>query len=208
MIDKNKRNISEGVESNNPSNLDELKDTLKVIIITGLLAWVLTTYGVGFAHVPTGSMENTVKADSHLLVNKGIYIFSEPKRGDIVTFTTDNNNNTMIYLKRIIGLPGEKIEGRDGYVYINGEKLTEDYVKEALKDDFGPYVIPENSYFMMGDNRDRSDDSRVNVGFVPVENLVGKARFLFFSHNVDEAWYKPWTWPKKIRWSRLFDKIK
>ena len=61
---------------------------------------------------------------------------------------------------------------------------------------------------MMGDNRDRSDDSRVNVGFVPFENLVGRARFLFFSHNDAEAWYKPWTWPKKIRWSRLFDSIK
>ena len=74
-------------------------------------------------------------------------------------------------------------------------------------DDFVEVTVPEDNYFMMGDNRDRSDDSRVNVGFVPFENLVGRARFLFFSHNDEEAWYKPWTWPKKIRWSRLFDQI-
>lgn len=76
-----------------------------------------------------------------------------------------------------------------------------------INDDFEEVKIPDGSYFMMGDNRDRSDDSRVNVGFVPAENLVGKARFLFFSHNDEDAWYKPWTWPKKIRWSRLFNKI-
>lgn len=74
-------------------------------------------------------------------------------------------------------------------------------------DDFKEIVVPQGNYFMMGDNRDRSDDSRVNVGFVPAANLVGKARFLFFSHNEDEEWYKPWSWPKKIRWDRLFDSI-
>ena len=74
-------------------------------------------------------------------------------------------------------------------------------------DEFSEVKVPQGTYFMMGDNRDQSDDSRVNVGFVPEENLVGKARFLFFSHNSEEPWYKPWTWPKKIRWSRLFNSI-
>ena len=74
-------------------------------------------------------------------------------------------------------------------------------------DEFSEVKVPQGTYFMMGDNRDRSDDSRVNVGFVPEENLVGKARFLFFSHNDEDAWYKPWTWPKKIRWYRLFNSI-
>ena len=68
--------------------------------------------------------------------------------------------------------------------------------------------MPQGSFVVMGDNRDKSNDSRFDVGFVPFENLVGKARFLFFSHNDEGAWYKPWTWPKKIRWERLFDKIK
>lgn len=76
-----------------------------------------------------------------------------------------------------------------------------------LNDDFEEVRVPEGHYFMMGDNRDRSDDSRVNVGFVPFENIVGKARFLFYSHNDTGAWYKPWTWPKKVRWFRLFNKI-
>lgn len=76
-----------------------------------------------------------------------------------------------------------------------------------INDEFEEVKVPDGHYFMMGDNRDRSDDSRVNVGFVPFENLVGKARFLFFSHNDKDAWYMPWTWPKKIRWSRLFNKI-
>ena len=75
-------------------------------------------------------------------------------------------------------------------------------------DNFAEVTVPEGNYFVMGDNRDRSDDSRIHVGFVPFENLVGKARVLFFSYDPQEgAWYKPWTWGKKIRWRRLFSKI-
>ena len=77
-----------------------------------------------------------------------------------------------------------------------------------MEDNVEELVVPEGHYFMMGDNRDRSDDSRVSVGFVPFENLVGRARFLFFSQNPEYDWYKPWLWPKKIRWKRLFNTIK
>ncbi|MDR1694620.1 MAG: signal peptidase I [Lactobacillaceae bacterium] len=75
-------------------------------------------------------------------------------------------------------------------------------------DDFEEITVPEGKFFAMGDNRDRSDDSRRIVGMVPMENIVGKARVLFFSHNNEGAWYKPWTWPRIIRWRRLFSIIK
>lgn len=95
------------------------------------------------------------------------------------------------------------------------ETLPEGFKHNILEvSDYEPQVdnttkvtVPEGHIFVMGDNRDRSDDSRVSVGFVPVENLVGKARFLFFSHNDKGAWYKPWTWPKMIRWSKIFDTL-
>ena len=145
------------------------------------------------------------------------------------------------FIKRIIGLPGDKVKMENGRLFINGEEVKREEVENfVLRDDYGngerfhqyietlpggkqhnilelsdyekedntpEVVVPQNSYFVMGDNRDRSDDSRVRVGFVPAENLVGKARFLFFSHNNDDAWYQPWYWPRKIRWSRLFNKI-
>jgi len=77
-----------------------------------------------------------------------------------------------------------------------------------VEDNVEELTVPEGHYFMMGDNRDRSDDSRISVGFVPFENLVGKARFLFFSQDPEYAWYKPWVWPRKIRWKRLLNTIK
>ncbi len=159
----------------------------------------------------------------------------------MVVFKFPQDNRTD-FIKRIIGLPGDKLKLEQGRLYINGKQVARDEIEDfVLRDkrgnaerfhqyvetlpegykhkiievsdfetvDYMPEIeIPQNSYFVMGDNRDHSDDSRVNVGFVPAENLVGKARFLFFSHNDEDAWYKPWTWPKKIRWNRLFNKIK
>ena len=79
---------------------------------------------------------------------------------------------------------------------------------ERIVDNTEKLVVPEDHYFVMGDNRDRSDDSRISVGFVPKDNLVGKAKFIFFSHNDKGAIYKPWTWGKAIRWDRLFKGIR
>ena len=165
----------------------------------------------------------------------------EPNRGDVVVFKFPQDNRTD-YIKRVIGLPGDKIKLENGRLYVNGELVEraeiEDFVIRDSKgnaeryhqyvetlpdgvkhkilevsdseneDNVPELTVPQGYYFVMGDNRDRSDDSRVNVGFVPFENLVGKARFLFFSPNEDGVWYKPWSWPKKIRWERLFNKIK
>jgi signal peptidase I len=88
----------------------------------------------------------------------------------------------MYYVKRVIGLPGETIEGIDGYVYINGEKIEETYVKSLLEENFGPYTIPENCYFMMGDNRSMSFDSRLwENKYVSIDKIVGKAMFKYLS---------------------------
>ncbi len=86
-------------------------------------------------------------------------------------------------------------------------KILEISDHEVQVDNTTKVTVPDGHYFVMGDNRDRSDDSRLSVGFVPFENLVGKARFLFFSHNDKGTWYKPWTWPKKVRWSKIFDTL-
>ena len=111
-----------------------------------------------------------------------------------------------ILLHMTDGIIAFNIKGEIIHINVAAKELLEISDSED-NDEFSEVKVPQGTYFMMGDNRDRSDDSRVNVGFVPEENLVGKARFLFFSHNDEDAWYKPWTWPKKIRWSRLFNSI-
>ena len=157
------------------------------------------------ARVPTGSMETTVPAGAEVFTTR-CFNKDNIKRGDVVVFYNDELNLTLF--KRCIGLPGDTVEfDGTGEVYINGELYEEPYVS-SFSDFEGTFTVPEDCYFVMGDNRDRSDDSRIHVGFVPFENLVGKARVLFFSYDPQEgAWYKPWTWGKKIRWRRLFSKI-
>ena len=141
-----------------------------------------------------------------------------------------------------MGLPGDKVQVKDGRLYINGEKVarkeTDRYVideyvavpefyhqyeetlpegkvhrileisdEERIVDNTEELTVPEDMFFMMGDNRDRSDDSRLSVGFVPKENLVGKAKFIFFSHSDKGKLIKPWTWFNAIRWRRFFKGI-
>ncbi len=233
-------------------------DTLKTVFYAILIAILIRTVWFEPFKIPSGSMYPTLYVGDYLFVSKYTYGYSKhslpwslplfegriwedaPQRGDVVVFKYPADNRTD-FIKRVIGLPGDKIKLEKGRLYINGEQVkreqTDDFVLrtpygsaerynqyiETLpngvkhrileisdneqNDEFAELEVPAGNYFMMGDNRDRSDDSRVSVGFVPAENLVGKARFLFFSHNEDQEWYKPWGWPKKIRWSRLFNKI-
>ena len=237
---------------------ESFAETIKTIVYAILIAVVIRSLWFEPFKIPSGSMYPTLYIGDYLFVSKYTYGYSKhsfpfslplfegriwkdaPKRGDVVVFKNPQDNATD-YIKRVIGLSGDKIKLEGGRLFINGKMLErkneEEFVlrnkfggadrfrqytevlpegKEHLilevsdheaNDDFEEVVVPKGSYFMMGDNRDRSDDSRVNVGFVPEENLIGRARFLFFSHNDEEAWYKPWTWPKKIRWSRLFNLI-
>ncbi len=125
--------------------------------------------------VPTGSMENTIMVGDRVITLRLSYLFHDPERGDIIVFPFPDDES-LDYIKRIIGLPGDKVEGKDGYVYINGKRLEEPYVTSTLDEDFGPYVVPKNSYFMMGDNRDASEDSRVwDDKFVKRSKIIGKA---------------------------------
>lgn len=121
-------------------------------------------------------------AGDRILVNRLSYIFGEPQRGDIVTFIYPDDGKTL-YLKRIIGLPGETISGKKGVIYIDGQPLQEDFTEEVSYDNFGPYTVPEGSYFMMGDNRNDSWDSRYwEHKFVKLEDIIGKAELSYFPH--------------------------
>lgn len=237
---------------------ESFADTVKTVVYAILIAIVIRTFWFEPFKIPSGSMYPTLYVGDYLFVSKYTYGYSKhslpwsipllegriwktaPNRGDVVVFKYPRDNRTD-FIKRVIGLPGDKIKLENGRLYINGQKVEREEIEDFVmrndfgnaeryrqyieilpngvkhrileisdheaNDDFEEVQVPQGTYFMMGDNRDRSDDSRVNVGFVPEENLVGKARFLFFSHNDEEAWYKPWTWPKKIRWSRLFNRI-
>jgi signal peptidase I len=164
--------------------------------------------------------------------------YDAPQRGDVVVFKNPHEVHTD-YIKRVIGLPGDRVQVKDGRLFINGEMvertetdkyMIDDYVDmpefyhqyyeklpggkehrileisdgERIVDNTEEFVVPADSFFMMGDNRDRSNDSRISVGFVPKENLVGKAKFIFFSHNDKGSLFKPWTWYRAIRWRRIF----
>jgi signal peptidase I len=166
-----------------------------------------------------------------------------PERGDVAVFKLPSDTN-IDYIKRVIGLPGDRIQMKEGTLFINDvavkKERIEDYVdpnteamerrglklvpqfRETLPNgvsynvlDFGTmgldntdvFVVPDGNYFMMGDNRDNSSDSRESVGFVPIENFVGRADILFFSIQKDATLKRIWEWPFKIRWSRFFNLI-
>ena len=162
--------------------ISELLDWTKTIIIALAVGFVASKVLITSAQVPTGSMEDTVMAGSRLLINRVAYAVSEPKRGDIVAFYYPDDEET-VYLKRIIALPGETVEGRDGKVCVDGEPLEEEYVAEEIDSDFGPFYVPADMYFVMGDNRNDSWDSRFwDHQFVEKGDIIGKAAFSYYPH--------------------------
>jgi signal peptidase I len=178
-----------------------------VMVVLLIRAFVAQAY-----NIPSGSMKPTLLVGDFILVNKLVYRFSEPQRGDIVVFKYPIDPN-IDFIKRIVALPGEEVEVRNNQVFINGKPLPlievnreeengvrkviyEEVLPEGIKHkvqfyedfpfskrDFGPVVVPPNHYFVMGDNRDNSEDSRY-WGFLPRENIVGKAFVIYFSGDV------------------------
>jgi signal peptidase I len=235
-------------------------DTVKTVLYAIVIALVVRTVAYEPFNIPSGSMVPTLLVGDYLFVSKFSYgysryslpfglplipgriLFQQPERGDVVVFKLPKDNSTD-YIKRVIGLPGDRIQVRNGLLYVNDvpvkRERIEDYISregtnpfraaqyiETLPNgqkhrivelsDSAPYdntpvfEVPPGHYFMMGDNRDNSLDSRApegGVGYVPVENLVGRAEFIFFSTDGAARLWELWKWPFTIRYDRLLDGI-
>lgn len=132
------------------------------------------------ATIPTESMENTIMSDTRVMGLKCAYWFSEPERGDIIVFRAPDEPESL-YVKRVIGLPGDTVEVLEGVTYVNGEPLVEDYLPEPANGSYGPYHVPEGHYFVMGDNRNHSLDARFwNNTYVSEDAISGKVYFSYW----------------------------
>ncbi len=237
-------------------NWTKLKKETRGLAWAFFIAMIIRTFFYQPFNIPSGSMIPTLLVCDYIFVNKfcygysrhslpfGLKLFSgrifpsEPKRGDVVVFFNPKHDN-LDYIKRLIGMPGDRIQIINGVLNINGTPVKleriEDYhmidkegnlkvIPQYLEtlpngvqhtilkilpfgkgrlDNTEEFVVPEKHYFMMGNNRDNSSDSRVmeTVGYVPFENVIGRAEILFFS--TEAKWYEPWNWPFGIRYQRL-----
>ncbi len=155
--------------------LKEIISWIMVFVVAFALATLINKVIILKVEVPSGSMEDTILIGDRVFTFRLAYLINEPKRGDVIVFPYPDDDK-VDYIKRIIGLPGETIEGKDGLVYIDGRPLDEPYVKDKIDSDFGPYVVPKDSFFMMGDNRNNSEDSRYwEHKFVSRDKIKGKA---------------------------------
>tara|TARA_Y100000590_G_C15392988_1_gene890812 strand:+ start:28 stop:747 length:720 start_codon:yes stop_codon:yes gene_type:complete len=237
-------------------NKSSFFSNIKSILLAIFIALLIRSFIAEPFNIPSGSMKPNLLEGDFLFVSKWSYGFSKhslpfslplipgriyskmPERGDVIVFRTPTDNKTN-YIKRVIGIPGDKIRMVNGHIEINGNLIlkkitasfidtrnyqnerkrtyieyffdkeikvldTEDYV--GRPDNTELFVIKDGHFFVMGDNRDNSSDSRV-IGSIPIINLVGKAQFIFFSLD-NSRFYEIWKWPKSIRFDRIFKSIK
>jgi signal peptidase I len=243
--------------------LAETVELLKTVIAALTIALVLRVLLFQPFTIPSASMEPNLYQGDYIVVSKYAYGWSRysipfspdlfkgrllgrgPARGDIVVFKLPRDGRTD-YIKRVIGLPGDRVQVRGGVVYINGDRVprvrtgsvkedsgfgfardvmrytetlpegrrihVNDYGPGARLDDTEVFIVPEGHYFMMGDNRDNSLDSRLpeeeGVGFVPAENLVGRAEFILVAWNAKASLFKPWTWVADAEPERFFKRLR
>ncbi|HHV71704.1 MAG TPA: signal peptidase I [Clostridia bacterium] len=158
-------------------------DWIRTLIFAAVIAYLISHFVIGVVLVPTGSMIPTINIQDRILSNRFIYHFREIRRGEIVLFYAPDKPG-MIYVKRVIGLPGDEVVIKDGNLFINGQEIQEDYLNEPMRGDFGPYLVPEGHYFMLGDNRNSSNDSRFwDNKYVSKDKIIGKAFFRIFPLN-------------------------
>lgn len=238
------------------------RETVVVVLQALLIALVVRTFLFQPFNIPSGSLIPTLLIGDFLFVSKYSYgysrhsfpfsavpipgrvLASEPKRGDVAVFKLPKDNSTD-YIKRVIGLPGDRVQVIEGVLHINGQAVREErigvrdidlgagyrgravefwetlpgggrHLIQKLNDGRGlynntpVYTVPAQHYFMMGDNRDNSTDSRDlgSVGYVPFENFVGRAEVIFFSLDEDASGWQVWNWPWTVRWERLLQRVR
>jgi len=161
----------------------EIFGWIKTLAIAFVCALIINNTLIASALVISSSMENTIMTDSRVMGLRVTYLVSEPKRFDIILFKPPNGDASVPYVKRIIGLPHETVEIINGKVYIDGSDipLDEPFIKEEARGSYGPYIVPEDSYFVMGDNRNGSNDSRHwENRYVPRKSIMGRVYFEYF----------------------------
>lgn len=164
----------------------EILSWLQILVTAACIAFVLNTFIIANSRVPTGSMENTIMPGDRVIGSRLSYLFSSPERGDIVIFRYPDNES-VYYVKRVIGLPGDTIDIIDDEIYLNGSDtpLEEPYLREEMNHrETMHFEVPEDSYFMMGDNRNNSLDARYwNNTYVKHDKLVAKVLFRYWPLN-------------------------
>lgn len=170
-------------EDRQKSKLRSVLSFVRPILIAALIAIIINNVVIVNAQVISGSMETTVMTGDRVICSRFDYWFGDPQRYDIVIFDFYQNGSHENYFKRIIGLPGEKVEIKDGKVYIDdaSEPLIDSFTNGVPVGNFGPFYVPENQYFVLGDNRNNSVDSKAwDYPYVYREDIKGKARFVYF----------------------------
>ncbi|MBW1846792.1 MAG: signal peptidase I [Deltaproteobacteria bacterium] len=207
-----------------------IRENIEAITLAIILALFIRTFVVQAFKIPSGSMKETLLVGDHILVNKFIYgikipfikktliPIKNPQREDIIVFKYPIDPKKD-FIKRVIGIPGDVIEIRDKQIFINGknfgDKVYESYkdpdkipAESSHRDNYGPVTVPLESLFVMGDNRDNSHDSRF-WGFVPLEDVKGKAFLIYWSSVLPRGWIWNWNWETLIlRWDRLGKTLK